>query len=229
MSITVDAATTMWTEDMAYAALRRLIMDAELLPNTHHLESIIASDLGVDLAALHAAIMRLEREGLVQSEGRGGFWISPIATKETLDIMGKLAALESRAAYIAASTGPATIDIYTLHDAIAAMQDALYRNDEVRYARAEHHFHRSIVQSSDDSPLISAALAYSEPMHRIRMLTLRLEPLPQDSLQDYMLLVDALRAGEASRAYHLHRAHWRRMCETTCKLLRKNHMECVTA
>lgn len=229
MSLTLEESTQTTMENVAYAVLRGLIMDAELLPNTHHLETLMASRLGLDPATVHDVTLRLENEGLVIAEGRGGFWISPVTTNEVLDVFGQLSALESRAAYLAATTDTGSVGIYALHDAILTMEDALYRNDIPRTARAVHHFHRSLVQCSGYTPVISAALSLSDSMHRARMIALRLQPLPIDTIQDYLLLVEAIRSGDPDQAYHLHRAYWRRATEKMCNLLLNHHLDSVAA
>lgn len=210
--------------DTAYSHVRELIMDAALLPNTHHLEHHFADELSIEPKDVHSSACRLEAEGLVRVDSMGGFWITPLSIDEVIAIYNRAAVLEARAAYIAATNGANPLALSALYDAVRTMEDALYRRDITRWARADHHFHRSLLQCSSHPALIGAALTLSEPLHRARMLTLRFQELPYERPEAYARLLDAISMGAGVEAHDLHMAHWQSSSNAIVDLLNRNLM-----
>lgn len=210
--------------DTAYSHIRELIMDAALLPNSHHLLQRFAERLSIKPADVHSSALRLEADGLVRLDGEGGFWIAPLEIEEITSLYDRAAALEARAAYIAAINGAHPLALSALYDAVRTMEDALYRRDVTRWARADHHFHRSLLQCSSHPALIGAALPMSEPLHRARMITLRFRELPYEHPQAYARLLDAISSGAGIEAHDLHMDHWRTASNAIVELLNRNLM-----
>jgi len=208
-----------------YARLRELILDVALVPNSHHLERVIAQRFGMHPSAVHEATRRLHYEGLVCVEPRGGFWISPIDPHTVTETFDRLSRLEARAAYVAALNGADDIAMATLDDSIVRMEDALFRQDRARWASANHHFHRSLVQCSQQADLISTALILSRSVHRARMARLEFGPLPVSETYEHSLLVHAIRRRAADEARDLHLSHWRSSAELLGELLETHRLD----
>lgn len=226
----MDLATLdVQASDVCYARLRELIMDADLLPNSHHMEYAVAQRLGADQAIVHDAALRLQREGLLSVEPRGGFWVSPLAPTQVIEAFQQVSMFEARAAFVAALHSPSSLGMAALDDAILRMEDALYRHNLDGWARANHHFHRSIVQCSGHTGLIAAALPLSETIHRARMLSLRLGPLPVEATQASSRVVEAIRRGLATDARDIHLDSWRSAATRIVSLLETNRLDRMTA
>lgn len=215
--------------DIAYLHLREQIVNAELMPGTFSVEYELAPFAQVEASDIRAAAERLETEGLVKVSPSGGFTVAPIPVAEIVSHGRQIGVLEARAAYIAAIEGPTPIGLSALSDAVLTMQDAIYRGDAKRWARASHHFHRSLVQCSARPRLIAAALALSEAMHRARMIAMNLAGPPADSADECRKVVEAIRNGEATEAYDLHLHHWRESTTAFLELLTKNGMHQTVA
>lgn len=209
----------------SYARLRELILDVALVPNSHHLERVIAQRFGMHPSAVHDAARRLDHEGLVCVEPRGGFWIAPIDPAEVAETFDRLSRLEARAAYIAALHGPDDIAMAMLDDAVVRMEDALFRQDRARWARANHHFHRSLVQCSQHPDLVSTALILSRSIHRAKMARLEFGPLPVSETYEHSLLVHAIRRRAVDEARDLHMSHWRSSAELIAELLETHRLD----
>lgn len=210
--------------DIAYLHLRELIVNADLMPGTSASEHALASTMRAQAIDIRAAVARLETEGLTMICPSGGFAIAPIPLEEVVSQARQISVLEARAAYVSALNGPTPIALSALSDAAITMQEALLRNEPLRWARASHHFHRSLVQCSARPRLISAALALSEPLHRVRMVAMRLDGPPQESAKQCRDLVEAIRNGDAAEAYDLHLDRWREQTRSFLDLLSTNGM-----
>jgi len=222
-------ASETFSSDTSYARLRGLIIDAHLLPNTYHLESTLSEKLGLTPDAIHFAATRLESDGLVKTGTCGGFWIAPLPIAQVLAVFKQVSMLEARAAGIAAAAGPGPIALSALYDAVWTMEDALYRGDAMRWAGADHRFHRSLVQASNTAPLIASALPLSEPVHRARMVALTLCPPPFESAQKNAELINAIRRGDPTEAHDLHLTHWKTTAMKTTQLLTDHGLDRIAA
>jgi len=230
-SISFRTETTETTEakDTCLARLRELIMDADLLPNSHHLVGTLAHRLDVDERAFVSAAMRLEEEGFLTREPRGGFWVNCLSPAEVTDAFRQVSTLEARAAFVAALHSPSSVGMAALDDSVLRMEDALYRRDLDQWAQANQYFHRSIVQCSGHTGLIDAARQLSEPIHRARMLALRLGPLPTDATKNYGRVVRAIHRGLATDARDIHLASWRSAADRMVTLLEANRLHSWSA
>lgn len=215
------AISSVATVDSIYLRLRERILNAALMPGASMLEHELAQELHATPTDLREAATLLEQEGLIQ-QARGRITVTPIHLEHVVSISRQLSVLESRAAYIAAIKGPTPIGLSALSDAVLTMQDAIYRGDSIRWARAAHHFHRSLVQCSARPRLIASALTLSEPMHRTRMICVKLSGPTPDSAEAAGTLVEAIRMGEAGEAYDLHLHWWRRTTDAFLNLVRRN-------
>ncbi|MCF1470259.1 FCD domain-containing protein, partial [Agrobacterium vitis] len=90
------------------------------------------------------------------------------------------------------------------------MIEALADNDLPRWAVADEDFHQALVIESGNSRLMRMAGTVADQLHRARMFTLNLRPLPLHSAGEHAAIIEAIEQGDgdaASRAARLHRKH----------------------
>ncbi|WP_281029214.1 FCD domain-containing protein [Rhizobium deserti] len=78
------------------------------------------------------------------------------------------------------------------------------------WAQADEVFHQSLVTRSGNRRLMRMTGTVADQLHRARMFTLRLRPLPMSSSEEHHAIVEAIENGDAtaaSRAARLHRQH----------------------
>ena len=222
----MDLATlTPQATDVCYARIRELIMDADLLPNSHQDETSLAARTGLAESSIREATEQLTHNGLVTIDPRGGFRVSPLSSAGIVDTFQQIGMLEARAAYVVALNSASSIGMAALDDSILRMEDALFRNSRDHWARANHHFHRSLVQCSGHTGLISAALSLSDQVRRARMLTLKLHRVPAEATQSHTSLVEAIRSGLAVEARDIHLEYWRAAACRIVDLIRRNDFD----
>ncbi|MFG1361074.1 GntR family transcriptional regulator [Xanthobacter pseudotagetidis] len=102
---------------------------------------------------------------------------------------------------------PPSAEIAPLVEACDAMAAAMERDDLDAWARADERFHLSLVELCGNRRLAAMVMAVWEQSHRARMFTLRLRPKPTDSTREHREMVEAILAGDPSRATRLYRAH----------------------
>lgn len=193
--------------ERAYRALRRRILDNALPAGASLLEEEAALMLGLSRTPVREAMVRLAEEGLVEIRPRHGMRVKPISADDMREIYEVLAALEPKAAGLAARRGLSAEELAGLEEAVAAMDRALGEGDLAAWAEADEHFHLDLVAASGNRRLAATVGSFWDQAHRVRMATLRFRPLPTSSNEDHRAVVAAIRAGDAAAAEAMHRRH----------------------
>lgn len=206
----------------ATSALRDMIVNNRLPPGSSHLESELADMLDMSRTPVREAAVVLEAQGLVEVRPRRGIRVLPLSTKDMAEIYEVLTELEGLAAEQAASRGPSRTEIHAVETALADMDQALEAEDRGAWAEADRRFHDLLVSMSDNRRLKAIVDSYNDQVHRARMLTLRLRPVPTKSNHDHRELFQAILAGDAKRARKLHTAHRRDAKKLIIELLQQH-------
>lgn len=194
--------------DTAYRQLRREILEGVLPPGTLLPEVESAARLGVSRTPVREALGRLAGESLVEVAPRRAARVARWRPEMQQEILDLRVVLESHAAELAADTaGPA--DLATL-DRLCAEGDAVVAAptvDLVAFSENARHFHLALAAATG-RPRLEAMVhgLLDVPAVAARYSAF----LPEDfarSAAHHHELVAALRAGNASWAGHLMRAH----------------------
>lgn len=193
--------------ERAYLEIKRRIMGNFYRPNLQILEQELAEQLGMSRTPVREAMIRLAQEGLVEILPRRGMRVVPISPDDMREVYEVLTALESRAAQRLAERRPSRDELAPLLGALSDMEGALERSDLEAWAEGDERFHRLLLELCGNRRLAAMALAVFDQVHRARMVTLRMRPLPRKSNQDHRALLDAILLGDGEAAYEIHRQH----------------------
>jgi len=193
--------------ESAYQTMRQRILDNAWPPGYRALEQELALELGMSRTPVREALIRLQKEGLVEVIPRHGMSVLPVSADDMRDIYEMLTALEAMAAELAVRRRPGEAQLKPLLAASRAMGRALKADDLDAWAAADESFHRQLVALSGNRLLIDAVQNCWDRAHRARMVTLRMRPKPTHSTREHMAVVENIRAGDARAAFDTHRAH----------------------
>ncbi len=196
--------------EQAHHAMRRNILDNVWPPGYQKLESEIALELGMSRTPVREALIRLQTEGLVEIIPRRGVRILPVSPQDMAEMYEILTALECLAVELVARSHPTEEQLKPLTDATNTMERALKKGDLTAWAKADEDFHHALVNLSANRMLVAAMLGYWDRIHRARMFTLRLRPLPVASKREHRALVEHLRKGDVQAAVEENRLHRKR-------------------
>jgi len=141
---------TVLREQVKDVLLQR-IASGELKPGERLVETRIAQELGTSQAPVREALRDLQLLRLVESEPFRGSRVRVFGEEELIEVYPVRAALEELAARLAAERLGG--DVAALEEELAAMKEAVRRNDT--HALVEHDvaFHRLIMEASGNSVL----------------------------------------------------------------------------
>ncbi|MDQ2916434.1 MAG: GntR family transcriptional regulator [Pseudomonadota bacterium] len=187
--------------------MRQRILDNVWSPGHRALEQELALELGMSRTPVREALIRLQKEGLVEVIPRHGMNVLPVSADDMRDIYEMLTALEAMAAELAVRRRPTEAQLKPLVDASRDMGRALKADDLDAWAAADERFHQHLIILSGNRLLIEAVQNCWDRAHRARMVTLRMRPKPTHSTREHMDVVEKIRAGDARGASDAHRAH----------------------
>ncbi len=196
--------------EIAYAAIRRRILDNVYPPGHQALEGDLADELAISRTPVREALIRLANEGLVEVIPRHGMRVLPVSSLDMSEIYVVLTALESAAAELLAQRRPTEAELEPLVHATNDMTRALASDDLDGWAAADERFHQRLVELAGNRTLIDAVARLADRTHRARMFTLRLRPKPTHSTREHTALLERIRAGDGAGAVEVNRAHRQR-------------------
>jgi DNA-binding GntR family transcriptional regulator len=193
--------------DAAYTQIRRRILDVDWPPGFQVLEMDVATELNMSRTPVREAMIRLQREGLLEVIPRHGMRVLPVSPNDMRELYQVLTALECMAAELLALRQPSNTDLMPLIAATTAMDEALKVDDLDGWAVADERFHAELVDLSGNRQLKETVLNYWDRAHRARMFTLRLRPKPLNSTQEHRQMVECFLAGDVKGATEITRSH----------------------
>lgn len=208
--------------ELAYAELKREIIEGDLLPASQWLEEELAVRLGMSRTPVREALVRLEQEGFVQITPRRGIRVRELTRRDVIEVNEVLECLELQAVERLATRGVTPEDMVRLDETIAGMDDALARDDVHGWAAADYGFHRLIIELAGNRHLEAVAMTFLDKAHRFRVKTLELRVKPQKSTSSHAATVEAIRRMDVEMALDIHRLHkrrWAREVETLIERL----------
>ena len=176
----------------AYTTIKRNIMENHYPPGHQALEQELATELGMSRTPVREALIRLEREGLVELVSRRGMRVIPLSPRDMKEIYEVLTGLETLALSLMDGKDPTTVDMDPLEKSLDQMETALTQDDLDAWAEADARFHLTLLSLCNNRRLVNMAATLSDQAHRARMMTLRLRPRPHQSNIEHRQVQEAL-------------------------------------
>lgn len=194
----------------AYNAIKEAIRSTVFAPGYQAAEIEIARQLGMSRTPVHEAMARLQEEGLVRILPKKGIVICSLSPADIEEIYEVIIALEGAAAARLARLPSEERHrvVESLREATTRMVVALGEEDLAEWAQADEDFHDALVARCGNRRLMRMTGMVADQLHRARMFTLRLRPLPVASSEEHLAVIEAIERGDAaaaSRAARLHR------------------------
>jgi DNA-binding GntR family transcriptional regulator len=206
----------------ALEEIRKLIFSGELSAGSNHLESELATRLGMSRTPVREATLTLAAQGLLEVRPRKGVRIKAISPKDMDEIYEVVTELECLSVTNAANSGYDVGDLTNLNSCIEDMVVALRVENREVWAAADEAFHAELIALGGNSRVQTVVQTFNDQVRRARNLTLYMRPLPTKSNDDHRQVYDAILTGDAERASSVHRKHRNAARSLLTKLLDKN-------
>ncbi|MBC9731184.1 GntR family transcriptional regulator [Streptomyces sp. TRM68367] len=190
----------------ACAQLRQAILHGEMAPAQRLVENELAEQFGVTRASIRAALIDLEAQGLVERIRNRGSRVRVVTVEEAVEITECRMALEGLCAAKAAVAADDD-QLTALTDLGTAMSKAVADGEPLTYSDLNHELHARIREFSGQRTAVELLERLNAQLVRHRF-QLALRPgRPQQSLNEHLTVIEAIRARDPQAAEAAVRAH----------------------
>ncbi len=189
-----------------YDHLREQLLNGEILPHQHLVETKIAKEIGTSRTPIREALHSLELEGLIESIPRVGYVVKPINEDEVAEICEIRAAIEGVGARWAMEKAPQKL-IKDLKKNISISEEKALQGDPRAFVELDAQFHEIIARLSGSKRLQELGGTLRRHMLRYRIQSIYAIDNVLRAIQGHRGIVEAIESGdleEVSRAMKFH-------------------------
>lgn len=197
-------------DQQAYEIIKSMIIERKLLPGDKIPQEKLALELGISRTPLINALKFLEKEKLVESKPRRGFFVRLFTQAEMVGIFELREVLEGLAARRAAMnlTEADSVKLKKFFSRFAAGS----RVDDIKaYVREDRAFHNFVTQLAAKEFLTSILETYNIISFSYQVVTSEgLVRRPEETLHEHLAIIDAICDRRADSAEELMRGHFQK-------------------
>jgi DNA-binding GntR family transcriptional regulator len=198
-----------------HARVRDRIIAGSFPPSSRLQDVRVASELGVSRTPVREALLRLVKEGLVESDPHRGFFVAPLSRKEVLEIYPIVWTLECLA--LETSPPPTTPQMQALRQIDAEM--ASVAADPLRRLELDMRWHHTLVEPSGSQRLMDLLAGLKQLVRRYETVYMQDQSLVRQSTREHTAIVEALGQKKTKLAVQLLKENWRRGMDWIVKRL----------
>jgi GntR family transcriptional regulator, trigonelline degradation regulator len=205
--MTANADNRLWVErefeplrGRTLKTLREAILASHLKPGQRLVERDLCQQTGVSRSSIREALRYLESEGLVESRGSKGMFVSVLSRKQALEIYEVRAALEAEAAKHFAERASED-DLRLLKEAFDRIGEVAFKDPEA-YTREIDTFVEILFVGARNETAHSLIRSLRARINLLRNTTIRIAPKERllGSLAQMKKIVDALERRDGAAA-----------------------------
>ena len=189
-----------------FESLKQAIIQGNITAGEWLVESHIAETLGISRTPVREAIHKLEREGLIERQPRGGFTVLGLNRNDIEETFGIRSVLEGYAARLAAEKHKKE-ELAPLEKKIEEFQNALERKKMDVLPVINTEFHDMLYALSKSPKLVHMINGLQDQIYRYRELILKEKRFAVTSNRDHFELLKLIRKRDVEGAEHLVRDH----------------------
>jgi DNA-binding GntR family transcriptional regulator len=189
-----------------YDRLKRRIINLELAPGVQFTESALAQEFGISKTPVREALVRLAGDGLVSSQPRSGYLVTPVTLSDARELCGLRRVLTPPAAALATSNGLPALHadrLLELCELVELPYDPAEPAEIESFISLNLEFEAIIATASGNRRLALAIANLFNNLERILRITLSLRPPPPEPRQARRDIVAAVLNGDCTRAEEL--------------------------
>jgi DNA-binding GntR family transcriptional regulator len=186
-------------DELTYERLREAISDGTFPPGTALVEARLAADYGVSKTPVREALIRLQRDGLVQLQPYRGARVTQLSAGDVRHICEMRRCLEGFVAGELARTRPPAV-VERLYANVAESRDALERDDQHSLLALVPVFTDILVEGHGNPWILRTINDLRSLLQLIGAASLRRPHRFARSVDDHGRIAASIAAGDAHRA-----------------------------
>jgi len=209
--------------DWAYEQIKEQILDLSYSPGEQLQLEELASDLGTSRTPAREAILRLEKDGLIQIMPRVGLFVTGITVQDLDELYELRELLESRAVE-RATVNMTEEDLAHLDLILETSVKAISNDDDEKFLQTEIEFHSFLYECSGNRRLVAMMETLRDLTYRWRVLSIRSKDSIPETLKEHQKITQALHRKDSEMAGGLMREHIRAARDRIKEILERNHL-----
>ena len=189
-----------------FDSLKQAIIRGNMSPGEWLVESHIADTLGISRTPVREAIHKLEREGLIERQPRGGFTVLGLTRDDIEETFGIRAVLEGYAARLAAIKHHKK-ELAPLEKKIEEFEKYLAQKQQAELTRINTEFHDLLYALSKSPKLVHMINGLRDQIFRFRQMILKESKMAKISNEDHKQMLAFIRKRDADGVEALVRGH----------------------
>jgi DNA-binding GntR family transcriptional regulator len=189
-----------------FDSLKQAIIRGNMSPGEWLVESHIADTLGISRTPVREAIHKLEREGLIERQPRGGFTVLGLTRDDIEETFGIRAILEGYAARLAAIKHQEK-ELALLERKIEEFEKCMQKKQLDNLTRINTEFHELLYALSKSPKLVHMINGLTDQIYRFRQIILKETKMAKISNDDHKQMLGFIRKRDADGVEALVRAH----------------------
>jgi len=186
--------------------LKMAIIRGDMSSGSRIVESRIAEAIGISRTPVREAMHKLEREGLLQRQPKGGYIVLGLNRDDIEETFGIRSVLESYAAKLAACKHTAG-ELKPLEQKLQAYQTCLDQGRLKDLPRINTEFHDLLYALSRSPKLIQMIHGLRDHIYRYRQIILEKEIMAVQSNEDHRRMLIAIKKRDGDGVERLVREH----------------------
>ena len=207
--------------------IRELIFSGELTADSNHLESELATRLGISRTPVREATLMLQAFGLLEVQPRKGVRIRAITVEDIHEICLVVTELKCLAAKEAANKNYSVEDLLPLSNSIDALEIAQKSNQKEDWAEAKKSLKGVLVELSANNHIAETVHKFHDQLSRVWRIALSMDSIPQQPTDAYRAVHDAILAGNSEDATRKLREHSEHECAFLMNVFDKSGLKRV--
>jgi GntR family transcriptional regulator of vanillate catabolism len=206
-----------------YSRLKAMILERKLLPGEKIPQEKLAGDLGISRTPLVSALKYLEKEKLVQSIPRRGFFVRLFTRQEMISIFELREVLEGLAARRAA-LNISDKEIELLTGFFQPFRELRSIKDIKAYAKEDRRFHNFLLEIGAKEFLKSIMETYNIIIYSYQVISSEgLVQSPDESIRDHLAIIESVSRRDGESSENLMRRHLRKSIAILRNSLAESH------
>ena len=189
-----------------YEKLKQAVVKGDIAPGSRVVEKSLADALGISRTPVREAIHKLEREGLLRHNRKGGYFVVGLTRAEIEESFGIRSILESYAARQAAIKH-CEEELDPLEKKISEFQMYLDHGRLDVLPRINTEFHDLLYALSRSPRLVKMINNLKDEIYRFRRVILEKENMARISNEDHRLMLKFIQRRDAEGVERLVREH----------------------
>lgn len=190
--------------------LRGHILEGRLAPGQRLIEADLMQEFGASRGALREAFIQLDAEGLVELRHQRGAAVMRLDKKQMADLFAVRERLEGLAAFLAAKAAKDSENRRWLQAQRKIWARPDLRHSEQAHVQENGPLHLGIIRMGGNERLEKAILRLQVPAYHQRFMKVFAAVHRDESVDDHLMIIDALLVGDADKSEELMRMHVRR-------------------